>query len=151
MAVRSIALCLVVIVAGFGFAASAVRGQDPPVASEPDLELFDHMLEIKGLVRDLARSSAKPETRDDALRGVAELQKHVVAAKSMSPPGVDAKPEAERVAFVLSFRKAMTELLREVAELELDIIEDRNDEAVARITTTLIEMRDKAHETFQIE
>jgi len=79
------------------------------------------------------------------------LQGHIIAAKEMAPPSAEAKPESERPAFVLSFRKAMTELLREVAELELDIIEDRNEQAVERITTTLIQMRDKAHEVFQAD
>jgi hypothetical protein len=125
--------------------------QDPPAQVEEAAapELFDHMLEVKALVRDLSRLAGDATKKSEALPLITELEGHIIAAKEMVPPAAEVKPEAERPAFVLSFRKAMTELLREVAELELDIIEDRNDQAVERITTTLIQMRDKAHEVFQ--
>ncbi len=149
MSLPGIVVCVVM---GMTLLAANVASQDPPAeGTEPAPELFDHMLEVKSIVRDLVRSAADPANKEESLQLMTELQEHIVAAKSMIPPAAELKPEAERPAFLLGFRRAMTELLREITELELDIIEDRNEQAVQRITTTIIAMRDKAHEVFQTD
>lgn len=147
-------LCLAAIAGGV-VAADRGAGQDGGAASAggeaaaEELDLFEHMLQVKALVRDLAGLAGDASKKVEALPVITQLQGHIIAAKQLTPPAAETRPEGERAAFNLAFRKSMTELLREVAELELDIIEDRNAEAAERITKKLIEMRDAAHELFQ--
>lgn len=142
---------LAMLVLGFaaglnGSDATGARLQDE--RSEPD-EVSDHMEEIKSALRKLARAVALPERKDESLSFIAEIEKHVVAAKILTPPRAAEIPPPDRKAFVLKFRTALCKLLGELSEIEIDIIENRFDKARTRVFENVTEMRDAAHEKFQ--
>jgi len=116
-----------------------------------DGELFDLMLDIKSSIRDLYRAAQDPGKRSEALEALHALQKHVVAAKQMPPPKIEEMEESKREAYRLGFRRELAELLQETTRIELAIIDGKTDEAVKRIREDLIELRDRAHDTYQVD
>lgn len=118
---------------------------------EPDEELFDHMLEIKANLRKLFKSAGSAENRPESLEYIAAIQKHVLAAKLFVPESIELLPKGKQEEATMQFRSAMAAVLKELATIEMDLIANRNEEAVKRIREDIVKMRNDAHEKYQID
>ncbi|MCL4210801.1 MAG: hypothetical protein HRU76_02500 [Phycisphaeraceae bacterium] len=148
--VRSVipVLSLVVVAAvAAALIAAAPRGAN----RGDDVSLHDRMEVLRNNLRSLARSVGDPAKQQESLKLVAEMQKHIVAAKEQPAPKLDTLPAAEREPYGLAYRKAMTEVLEELARLEIDIIDRNAEQATKRIRENLVKMRDAAHEKFNVD
>jgi len=147
----------VVMLSSFALGSGALltgftMGSRPSESSRAaDGALHDHMEAIRDHTRALLRAAADPATQVDALKAVAELQKHIVEAKNLAPDSAANVAEADRPAYLLDFRRSLAEVLRELAEIELAVIANKNDDAVKRIRENLVKMRDEAHEKFNVD
>jgi hypothetical protein len=131
-----------------GFTVNSRPSESSPVV---DGALHDHMEAVRDNTRALLRAAAEPATQADALKAVAELQKHIVEAKNLAPDSAANIAEADRPAYLLDFRRSLAEVLKELADIELAVIGNKNDEAVKRIRENLVRMRDEAHEKFNVD
>lgn len=118
---------------------------------QDDVSLHDRMEVLRNNLRALARNVADPAKQQESLKLVAEMQKHIVAAKEQPAPKLNTQPEGAREAYGLAYRKAMTEVLEELARLEIDIIDKNGEQATKRIRENLVKMRDAAHEKFNVD
>ncbi len=137
--------CAALLAAGLALAAGAPTGA--PVDGEG--VVHDAMEGLKANLKVLASSTPDPEQRGAALGAVAEMQRLVLLAKVEAPTNLAEKPEAERAAHTLAFRREMARLLGELAKIEVALCRDQPDEALAAIKTTLLELRDAGHAAFQ--
>jgi hypothetical protein len=133
----------------FVSAAAWTFAHPAPRAAQEQSALRVTMETMKTHLKGLAMALQRPDGRDAALGEVAELQRLVLAAKLESPPKLDDLPEADRAAHASGFRRELAAVLRELAELEIDLLEGRSEAAQARVRKSLFEMRERAHERYQ--
>ena len=134
--------------AGFTMIESSPSQQDDP--AKP-MSLHNHMEIIKRDMRSLFKAAASPDTKADALKAVSDMELHFVEAKNLEPESAEKVAEADREAYKLDYRRQMAEVLRELTDIELLIINDKNEEAVNQIKDKLVEMRNTAHDKFQVD
>lgn len=124
------------------------RPSDPPPRQAPPESLLACMeamkAELKGTA--VALRAADPAI---ALEHVAELERFVLLAKLHDPANLAELPEADREAHRLAFRATLVGVLKELADLELDLLDGRTEDAAARIAGPLFRMRQEAHARFQ--
>ena len=161
----TIATVVVISLTGIGF----IQLQDPPSANEQAEEtlrelqdgtsdqhqdnhgedsIHDRMEGVQECVRGLFRSAGDPEKQAESLEFITQLQEHILAAKQLEPDSAANVPVEERQEFLLDYRKHMAEFLREVTEVEMEIIAGEHDAAMTRIRDNLVQIRDESHEEF---
>lgn len=114
----------------------------------PAADLADTMGELRGQLKALNGAlAAKDEPA--SLRAVSEMQRLALVAKDAALPGLDKRPADQRAAQAKAYRKELLGLLRQLADLEDEVLDGRWDEALQRATVTLKSVRDAAHEKFQ--
>lgn len=117
-------------------------------AFAPAADLADTMGELRGQLKALNGAlAAKDEPA--SLRAVSEMQRLALVAKDTALPGLDKRPADQRAEVAKAYRKALLGLLRQLADLEDEVLDGQWDAAVQRATVTLKTVRDAAHETFQ--
>ena len=151
MSNRRIPLLPAFVVAGAlacGFsAARAAAGALPE-----DNEVVHLAMEgMKSSLKKLAGALNAGGRRDDALAAVTALQRHTLEAKAGAPSNLADKPEAERAAHALAYRRELALLLGELAALEVEVVDGEDAAALARIETKLLPLREGAHGRFQRE
>lgn len=131
----------------------------PPPSEEPT-PLRAAMEDLKAHLKVVAlslRAGADPTTpqgaaaAERALEHVAGMQAAALAAKAEAPPEAGELPEAERAAHRTAFRRDLALLLGELADLEVELLEGRRDDAAARIAGSLFQLREASHERYQRE
>ena len=122
--------------------------QQDPVLEETDLDR--DMLEVKAQVRLLRRSLRSPDKNEASLKSLQILQTHVLAAKARIPRNTKDLPEAERAAYVLSYRADMLKFLIIAIEVESALIAGDMDGA-QELFKSFREQEDPAHEKFTDE
>jgi hypothetical protein len=130
-------------------AALSPQARPAPHSGQEQSSLRVTMESMKTHLKGLAMALQREDGRDAALGEVAELQRLVLAAKLETPPGLDGMPQGERAAHALAFRRELAAVLRELAELEIDLLEGRREAAQTRVRKSLFELRERAHERFQ--
>jgi hypothetical protein len=117
-------------------------------AFAPRAELSDVMGELKGRLKALSVAlAAKDEPA--ALEALGAMQGLALEAKGCVPPGTEKLPRDGQAAHVKAFRKELLMLLRQLADLEDEVLDGTWDAATRRATVGLKELRDAAHERFQ--
>ena len=119
-------------------------------AFAPEADLADVMGQMKGKLKALTVAlAAKDEPA--SLEVLGAMQGLALEAKGFVPPGTDKLPRDGQAAHVKAYRKQVLALLRQLADLEDEVLDGAWDDATKRATVTLKELRDAAHERFQLD
>jgi hypothetical protein len=142
--------------AGLGLLAAALcLGAAPvePAAAAAGAILGEKSLKdvMQGLKEKLKQLSAALEAKkqDPALDAVGEMQRLVLLAKTHEPANLDDTPKAGRPAQVVAFRKDLIGLLRELADVEVDILDEHYDAALVKVNGQVLQMRDAGHKKYK--
>ena len=119
-----------------------------PSAAGPEASLLDVMDEMKARLKSLS-ASCTVKAQEPALAAVMEMQRLILVAKAFEPNTMADKPEAERPAHLTAYRKELLRTLKELADLEADLLDGNFDAATKRVETSLPDLRDEAHEQFK--
>lgn len=144
------AVALSVLVLGLVLlSARPVRAPQDPEPVLAGGALLEHM---EGLKKNLKGAAMAMQAQDGekALQHVAEMQRLVLLAKLETPPNEEEKPEAERDAHRLAFRKDLIHLLQELAGMEVELLDEDWEKAFGRVTGPLFRMRTQAHDRYQL-
>lgn len=109
-----------------------------------------HMEGLKTHMKGTAMALQSPEGRDKALEHIAELQRIVLLAKLEAPSNLGEVAEKERAEHAKDFRRDLTLVLRELAEMEIHVLDGEMEKAFARVVDPLFPMREAAHEKYQL-
>lgn len=117
-------------------------------AAGPEDSLHDVMEAMKPLLKSLSTACAA-KAKEPALAAVTEMQRLMLVAKVFEPTTLADTPEADRPALLLGFRKDLLRALKELADVELDVLDGNFDAATKRVETSLPDLRDEAHELYK--
>jgi molybdopterin converting factor small subunit len=124
-----------------------------PAAAAPGAVLGEKTLEdvMQGLKEKLKQLSAALEGKkqQDALVAVGEMQRLVQLAKTHEPKNLNDTPKAGRPAQVVAFRKDLIGMLRELADVEVEVLDEQYDAALAKVNGQVIQMRDAGHKKYK--
>ncbi|MBM3986112.1 MAG: hypothetical protein FJ296_10580 [Planctomycetes bacterium] len=119
-------------------------------AFAPQAELADVMGQMKGKLKALTVAlAAKDEPA--SLEVLGAMQGLALEAKGFVPPGTEKLPRDGQAAHVKAYRKELLVLLRQLADLEDEVLDGKWDAATQRATVGLKDLRDAAHEKFQTD
>jgi len=106
---------------------------------------------MQGLKEKMKQLSAALEARkhDTALDAVGEMQRLVLLAKTHEPKNLNDLPKDGRPAHVVAFRKDLIAMLRELADVEVDILDEHYDQALAKVNSQVAQMRDAGHKKYK--
>jgi hypothetical protein len=147
MSVSRLLLPWVLLTAALAAAAADPKGPPPPRAA--DDVVHDAMEGLKKQLKLLATATPDPARRAEALGALSEMQRFVLVAKAEKPSNLGERPEAERPAHALAFRRDLAQLLAELARIEIALCEDRPDDALLSVKGVLPELREAGHDKYQ--
>lgn len=124
----------------------AVAARPAPTSDDA---LHEVMMGLKRHLKDLGRSVSDAAQNEQSLTSIAEMQALALQGKPLAPPNLDTVDRDKRPAHQAAFRADMARMLRELAQMEIDILEGRNADAVATIQGKLFELRDSSHDKYQ--
>lgn len=113
--------------------------------------LQKYMDGMKTNLKPLGRAAGDPEKLEDSLRYVSELQRLVVLSKLEAPANLDEIPAEQQVAHRMAYRRDMAAVLKELAEMEIDLLEGKHEEAAKRVRGSLLPARKEGHRKYQKE
>ncbi len=123
------------------------RGAPPAPGQEP-ADLEGVMDGIKGQLKSLAGAIGTSNT-EAALVAVNDMERLVLLAKKYGPNNMNTVAAADRPAHQVAYRKALLGVLKELADVELNVLDGKFDAAMEQLKGPLAEMRDDAHDKFQ--
>jgi hypothetical protein len=133
-------------------AVGSIQALRPSVAHAEDKvkksELSNTMGDIDDMMKKLRRSIRKPETNAQSLQLLADIEKAMVACKSMTPSKAATVPADQKDKFIAAYRKEMAGTIINLCELEQAILDGDNAKAV-EIYKGITEREDKAHDQFK--
>ena len=95
---------------------------------------------MKRNLKALATNIQNPKKDKKSLESIHNMQQHMMAVKLKSPPVLKDTPKDQHAALIRSYRTDATRLLRELVDLEIDILEGRHDAAFGRILSQIDEL-----------
>src|SRR4051812_9978351 len=110
-------------------------------------ELHGHMEDIDELLKKLRKSCRKPETNEESLKLLTEIQELMVKSKALVPTRAAKVPEADRAKFIADYRKEMAGTISQFLEMESAILSGDNAKA-QDIYKAIVEREDKDHDLF---
>lgn len=127
----------------------AAQSEDAPERKADRLN--DLMEESEDLLRSLRSTVRDSEQNDTSVEAVVKMQANMLEAKGLIPPRIaamedDAAREEERKAY----QAAMADLLRELCTLEMALLQDRQQDAMAALKA-VFNHRFKGHNRFRDE
>lgn len=155
-------VALAVVVAGWAFAQPA--GQ-PPAGERPAGQPGERpggprqgrppsveglMKQVNRAFRTLKREAGKPESKDQVLAAITQMEIAAVTAKDMTPTGHVHWTEAEKPAKVLQFRRGQIELIELLLQIEKGVLDGKTAELQPGIER-LEAMRKQMHEKLGVE
>ena len=135
---------------GFGGKHGGGQGGQPhaPPAPGAPPDLGDVMNGLKGDLKALDAAVTAKKT-DDAINAVSDMERLVIEAKRCQPENIADKPEADRAAEVVAFRKDLIAMLTQLVSLETEVLDGKFDAASARISGPLMDLRDESHDKYR--
>jgi soluble cytochrome b562 len=121
-------------------------GGAPAPGQEKSLK--DVMNGLKGNLKTLAASVAA-KAKDPSVAAVSEMERLVLVAKTFEPQNMADTPEADRPQHLIDFRKDMLGLLKQLADLETEVLDGKFDDATKRIEGPLMDLRDESHDKYK--
>lgn len=113
--------------------------------------LHEHMEEVKESLKALARNIRDSGPNDKALEHIAEMQKHILAAKLLTPETIEEMPQAKQAAAKLDFRRRLAEVLIDLAKVEIHLIDGDREKAWGILSGPVKKKRDAGHDLYQEE
>jgi hypothetical protein len=110
-------------------------------------ELNNHMEDIDDMMKRLRRTVRKPESNEESLKLIADIEQLMVTSKSLIPTKAEKVPEADRPKFVAAYRKQMANVLGIFCQMEEALCDGDNKKAQALYKTITTE-EDKDHDQF---
>jgi hypothetical protein len=83
-----------------------------------------------------------------SLTVVADLEKHTLAAKSLTPPLIAHSPTSEQAKMLVSYRTQIAQLLQQELQLEQDLLDNNNTKATASLSQ-IHETEEHGHHEFR--
>jgi hypothetical protein len=117
-------------------------------ARDEDSALHGFMKGLKDQLKPAA-AAVKAEDAAAALPPIAEMQRLVLLAKLEPPANLAEVAAGEQEAHATAFRRELATLLGELAQLEIEVLDGRFDEAMARIQGPLFQLREAGHDKFK--
>lgn len=108
---------------------------------------------MESLGREMERvhqSISDPTKNDATITGLGRMLGAVGFSIGGEPKSLSEQPEAARAASKLAFRRELAQLAKELAEIELLVLDGKNADAAARFDK-LAALRDAAHERYGVE
>ena len=110
-------------------------------------ELNNHMEDIDEMMKKLRRTIRKPESNEESLKLLTDIETQMVASKALIPTKAEKVPEADRAKFVMAYRKEMARVIGVFCQMEEALLDGDNKKAqelYKEITTA----EDKDHDQF---
>jgi hypothetical protein len=135
-------LLIVSMAALFITAPALVSGAEQPDPLKHEMQAMGRDYKtLRGQIDDASKNAS-------SLTVVADLEKHALAAKLMTPPLVAHSPAAEQPKMMIEFRTQIAKLLQQELQLEQDLL--ANDNAKAADTLNKIhETEEQGHHEFR--
>jgi len=121
-------------------------GGAPAPGQEKSLK--DVMNGLKNNLKTLS-ASVTAKAKDPSVAAVSEMERLVLLAKTFEPQNMADTPEADRPQHLIDFRKDMLGLLKQLADLETEVLDGKFDAATARINGPLMDLRDESHDKYK--
>jgi len=96
----------------------------------------------------VTESIADPAKNDATLTSLGRMLAGAGASQGGEPKNMAEIPAAEQAGHKLAFRRALVVLARDIAEVELLVIDGKNAEAAAMFEKKIVPQRDAGHEKF---
>jgi soluble cytochrome b562 len=129
--------------------ALAAHGEEHGEHEHGHAALDEAMNGLKDHLRQLATTIAGPTGDAETLAHLDAMQQITLGAKALAPANLEAQPADKRGAHQADYRRDMARLLRELADMEILVLDGKHAEAKERIKKGLVELRDSAHDKFQ--
>ena len=106
--------------------------------------IVEIMEEVNRNYRLLQRAARRPAFNEQSLEQVAQMQIHAVKAMHETFPMAERVSGAERTQMLIGFKRLQAKLVNALFELEIALLEERHEDAVALIQE-LGEIREEGH------
>lgn len=106
------------------------------------------MEQMKRDLRTVAESIADPAKSEVTLQGLGRMLAAAGASQSGEPKNLAEIPAEGHAAHKLAFRRALVVLARDIADIELLVLDGKHAEAAAMLQAKVVLVRDSAHEKF---
>jgi len=133
--------------AAAALAAPIVSSGEAKTAPTDETELGSAMETMEDALRSLRKSLRSAEQNPASLATLVELQAAVHAAKVETPAMAGKMPAEQRPAFVRDYRKEMVGMARMLLDLELLVLEGKQEEA-GDLLKKIRRLEDSGHERF---
>ena len=144
---RLVSLFAVALVAVVAVAALPMQEREKPAGPS----LHDLMEEVRDGLKTVASALGSENSEDEALDGVRRMEVALLASKDHRPDNLSEIPEERRAAHVAAFKADMARSLQLALDVEIAILEGKNDEAMSILRGQLLDSRDNSHEKYQSE
>jgi hypothetical protein len=122
---------------------AAARGEEKVKKSE----LSNQMEEVDEMMKKLRRTLRKPESNEESLKLIGDIEQRMVTSKSLVPTKAEKVPEPERAKFVAAYRKEMAGVIAVFCQIEESLIDGDNKKAL-ELYKSITEREDKDHDQF---
>ena len=122
-------------------------GGAPPAPGQ-EKSLRDVMNGLKSNLKTLS-ASVTAKAKDPSVAAVSEMERLVLLGKTFEPENMADTPEADRPQHLIDFHKDMLVLLKQLADLETEVLDGKFDDATKRIDGPLMDLRDESHDKFR--
>ncbi len=129
-----------------------VRPRNTDAESEHDEhERLEHLMEsIARSMKKLEKQVADPKQNEASLKLVTEIASAVQQAKLIVPGGVKRLPESDRAKAATEYRKMMGNVQRELLDLEDNLLDNKNEDAVENVKT-IREVQKTGHDEYRVK
>jgi hypothetical protein len=113
--------------------------------------LHGAMEQMKGELRKVSEAIADPARNEDTLRGLGRMISFAGASQGGLPKSVQELPADKQAAEKLAFRRELVLLARNLADIEMLVLDGKNAEAAAALKTKVVDARDAAHTKYGVD
>lgn len=120
----------------------------PAPAAHAENPLHGEMEAMGKAFKALRGQVSDPTKNESSLQLLNDLERHTLAAKTMTPRGATTRPTNEQPKYLADFRTDMANLLRAELELEETLLDNKNAQA-ADAVKTIADMMGEGHKEFR--
>jgi soluble cytochrome b562 len=104
---------------------------------------------LKDGLKAVSKSIKDPAQNEATLKTLHTMQGHAMSAKTEKPANLEEIEEAKRAEHTAMFRADLSRLLKELCDMEIAVLEGKNEEAAALIRAKLVPTRNAGHGKYQ--
>ena len=106
------------------------------------------MEQMKDELRSLQKTVADPAQNEATLKSLTHMQHLAIDGKLGAPSNMADVPADKQAAHKVAFRREMLKLVKDLAEVELLVIDGKNAEADKMVKSVIVADRDAGHDKF---